>query len=170
MFTPTGIITPVRVNELIPRECICMLYAHRVNLFGMRAVLCLLPATCYLLPALYTTMCDFDLSFKKTRLGSARRSFDLRWQRQRILRLESLSLIWVFMAKSSSCWSWSLVCVSKKGKLIFRLISMLWWVWGALFLFLFLIFSGQKFSLLTHWCYQRHEQAFGMLVFLWTER
>jgi hypothetical protein len=48
MFTPTGIITPVRVNELIPRECFCMLYAHWTNLFGMRAVLCLLPATCAL--------------------------------------------------------------------------------------------------------------------------
>ena len=44
----TGIITPVRVNELIPRECLCMFYAQRVNLFGMRAVLCLLPATCAL--------------------------------------------------------------------------------------------------------------------------
>ena len=39
MLTPTGIITPVRVNiyiiyifypnELIPRECFCMLYAQR---------------------------------------------------------------------------------------------------------------------------------------------
>ena len=50
MLTPTGIITPVRVNDLIPRECFCMLYAQRGNLFGMRAVLCsyLLPATCYL--------------------------------------------------------------------------------------------------------------------------
>jgi hypothetical protein len=37
-----------------------MLYAQRVN-FGMRAVLCLLPATCYLLPAPYITMCDFFL-------------------------------------------------------------------------------------------------------------
>jgi hypothetical protein len=44
MLTPTGIITPVRVNELIPRECFCMLYAQRVNLFGMRVVLCLRPA------------------------------------------------------------------------------------------------------------------------------
>ena len=51
MFTPTGIITPVRVNELIPRECFCMLYAQQVNLFGMRAVLCLLPAP-------YIMMCD----------------------------------------------------------------------------------------------------------------
>jgi hypothetical protein len=48
MLTPTGIITPVRVNELIPRECFCILYAQRVNLFGIRVVLCLLPATCYL--------------------------------------------------------------------------------------------------------------------------
>ena len=37
---PTGIITPVWVNELIPREYFCMLYAHWVDLFGMRAVLC----------------------------------------------------------------------------------------------------------------------------------
>ena len=36
----SGIITLVRVNELIPRECLCMLYAQRVNLFGMRKVLC----------------------------------------------------------------------------------------------------------------------------------
>jgi hypothetical protein len=35
-----GIITPVRVNELLQRECFCMLYAQRVNLFGMMAVLC----------------------------------------------------------------------------------------------------------------------------------
>ena len=27
MLAPTDIITPVRVNELIPRECFCMLYA-----------------------------------------------------------------------------------------------------------------------------------------------
>ena len=40
MITLTGIITPVRVNELIPRECFFMLYAQRVNLFGMMAVLC----------------------------------------------------------------------------------------------------------------------------------
>ena len=40
MITLTGIITPVRVNELIPRECFCILYAQRVNLFGMRALLC----------------------------------------------------------------------------------------------------------------------------------
>ena len=40
MLTPTGIITPVRVKELIPIECFCMLYAQQVNLFGMRAVLC----------------------------------------------------------------------------------------------------------------------------------
>ena len=52
MLTPTGIITPVRVNELIPRECLCLFYAQRVNLFGMRAVLCLLPAP-------YITMCNF---------------------------------------------------------------------------------------------------------------
>jgi hypothetical protein len=32
--------TPARFNELIPRKCFCMLYAQRVNLFGMRAVLC----------------------------------------------------------------------------------------------------------------------------------
>ena len=51
---PTGIITPVRVNELIPRECFCMLYAQRVHLFGMRAC-----CACYLLPAPYITMCDF---------------------------------------------------------------------------------------------------------------
>ena len=44
--TCSGIITPVRVNELIPRECFCMLYAQWVNLFGMRVVLCLLPAPC----------------------------------------------------------------------------------------------------------------------------
>ena len=44
MLMLTGIITPVRVNELNPRDCFCMLYAQRVNLFGMRAVLCLLPA------------------------------------------------------------------------------------------------------------------------------
>ena len=48
MLTPTGIITPVRGNVLIPRECFCMLYPQRVNLFGMRAVLCLLPTTCAL--------------------------------------------------------------------------------------------------------------------------
>ena len=54
MLMPTGIITPVRVNELIPRECFCMLYAQRVNLFGMRAVLCLLPAP-------YIKMCYFFL-------------------------------------------------------------------------------------------------------------
>jgi hypothetical protein len=38
------------------------LYAQRVNLFGMRVVLCLLPATCYLLPAtsaLYHDVCFF---------------------------------------------------------------------------------------------------------------
>ena len=29
-------------------ECFCMFYAQQVNLFGMRAVLCLLPATCAL--------------------------------------------------------------------------------------------------------------------------
>jgi hypothetical protein len=29
-------------------ECFCMLYAQLVNLFGMRAVLCLVPATCAL--------------------------------------------------------------------------------------------------------------------------
>ena len=40
MLTLTGIITPVRVHELIPRECFCMFYAQRVILFGMRAVLC----------------------------------------------------------------------------------------------------------------------------------
>jgi hypothetical protein len=40
MLKPTGIITPVRVNELILRECFCMLYAQQLNLFGMRAVLC----------------------------------------------------------------------------------------------------------------------------------
>ena len=40
MLPPTGIITPVRVNELIPRECFCMVCAQRLNLFGMRAVLC----------------------------------------------------------------------------------------------------------------------------------
>jgi hypothetical protein len=34
--------------QLIPRECFCIVYAQRVNLFGMRAVLCLLPATCAL--------------------------------------------------------------------------------------------------------------------------
>jgi hypothetical protein len=45
MLTLTGVITPVSVNELIPRECFCMLYTQRVNLFGMRAVLCQLPAT-----------------------------------------------------------------------------------------------------------------------------
>jgi hypothetical protein len=45
MLTPTGIITSVRVNELIPRECFCMLYAQWVNLFGTRVALCLLPAT-----------------------------------------------------------------------------------------------------------------------------
>ena len=46
MLTPTGILTPLRVNELIPREFFCIL--KRVNLFAMRAVLCLLPATCAL--------------------------------------------------------------------------------------------------------------------------
>ena len=59
MLTPTGIITPVRVNELIPRECFCMLYAQWVNLFGMRSVLCN-----YLLPAPYITMCDFPGIYK----------------------------------------------------------------------------------------------------------
>jgi hypothetical protein len=44
MLTITGFITPVRVIEFIPRECFCMLYAQWVNLFGMKAVLCLLPA------------------------------------------------------------------------------------------------------------------------------
>ena len=48
MLSLTGINTPVSVNELIPRECFYMFYAQRVNLFGMRAVLCLLPAICYL--------------------------------------------------------------------------------------------------------------------------
>ena len=38
MLVTTGINTPVRVNEWIPRECFCMLYAQWVNLFGMRAV------------------------------------------------------------------------------------------------------------------------------------
>ena len=36
---PTGIITPVRVNELLPRECFCMLCAQGVNLFAIRVVL-----------------------------------------------------------------------------------------------------------------------------------
>jgi hypothetical protein len=35
-------------TKLIPRESFCTLYAQRVNLFGMRAVVCLLPATCAL--------------------------------------------------------------------------------------------------------------------------
>jgi hypothetical protein len=48
MLTLTGIITPVRVNELITRECFCMSYAQQVNLFGIRVMLCRLPATCYL--------------------------------------------------------------------------------------------------------------------------
>ena len=43
----------------------CMLYAQRLNVFGMRVVLCLLPATCYLLPAPYITMCDFSVIFLK---------------------------------------------------------------------------------------------------------
>ena len=38
MLTPTRIITPA--NKLISRECFCMLHAQRVNLFGMRAVMC----------------------------------------------------------------------------------------------------------------------------------
>jgi hydroxymethylglutaryl-CoA reductase len=46
---PTGIITPVRVNELIPRECFCMLHNEGS----------VVPATCYLLPVPYITFCDF---------------------------------------------------------------------------------------------------------------
>jgi hypothetical protein len=48
VLTPTGIITQIRVNELIPREYFSIFYVHQVNLFGMKAVLCLLPATCTL--------------------------------------------------------------------------------------------------------------------------
>ena len=65
MLTPTGIITPVRVNiyiiyifypnELIPRECFCMLYAQRRWICLEWGWCC----ACYLLPATYITMYDF---------------------------------------------------------------------------------------------------------------
>ena len=37
---PTGIITSVWINELLPRECFCMLCVQRVNLFAISVVLC----------------------------------------------------------------------------------------------------------------------------------
>ena len=64
MLSLTGIITPVSVNELIPRECFCMFYAQRVNLFGMRAVLCLLPATCALYHDVWFFLFNYDITLQ----------------------------------------------------------------------------------------------------------
>ena len=58
MLTPTGIITPLRVNELIQRECFCMLYAQRMNFFRMNE------GGIVQLPAPYITFCDFFFNIK----------------------------------------------------------------------------------------------------------
>jgi hypothetical protein len=53
MLTPTGIITPVWINELIPRECLCMLYAQWVNLFWNEGGVVQLPAPYITLPEFF---------------------------------------------------------------------------------------------------------------------
>lgn len=57
MLTTTGIITPVRVNELIPRKCFCMHSGWICLELGQCCA-------CYLLPAPYITMCDFFISLQ----------------------------------------------------------------------------------------------------------
>ena len=54
MLAPTGIITPVTVNELISRECFCMLYnVYTAGEFVWNE------GGDVQLPAPYITLCDF---------------------------------------------------------------------------------------------------------------